>query len=308
MKKTIIYILLISLVLFGGQCAQKQKAAEGPFVGGAKGVDIAFIAGSPPTEFSQTDTVPVKVLLKNNGEQDINAEDAQVKVYGIYYPNFGLLDQYKGTSSILRGITQFEKEGGEQQVEIGNLKYTQPVTNFEDITLRAKVCYPYETKSQIKACLGSLEIKEKGGEQICELTGEKVKSGSVSAAPIQVTSVNQKPYAANQILFEITIQNSGKGDVYDPSFGCIDFEDLVKRSDAENIVNVEVNPADVKCSFLESESNKGQIRLTTGKKILSCRKTVEATESNFEQNLNINLNYKYIDRASTNIKIREFTS
>ena len=296
---------MVALLLTGQQCGKKEAKTEGPFVGGVKGVDISFVQGYPLSEFFASDTVPVKVLLKNNGESDVNAGEAKVKLYGVYLPSFGLADAYKATNSLLRGITQYSKEGSEQEVDLGNIKYTQQIINFEDVTLRAKVCYPYQTKVQTKVCLGSLSEIEKGAEQVCTVTGEKLSQGSVSSAPIQVTSITQKPFSSNQVLFEITIQNSGKGSVYKPVALCEDLEDAIKRGGSENIVSIEINPADIKCSFLESESNKGTTRLVDNKKTFTCRKIVGSTGSNYIQNMNMDVSYKYIESASTTTKIRE---
>ncbi|MEW6063271.1 MAG: hypothetical protein AB1571_02795 [Nanoarchaeota archaeon] len=305
MKKVLIFILLVALLLTGQQCGKKQEKTEGPFVGGSNGLSVSFVQGYPPSEFFQSDTVPTKVLLKNNGESDVNAGEAKVKLYGVYLPNFGLTDVYKATSSTLRGITQYSKEGSEQEVDLGNIKYSQQVINFEDVTLRAKVCYPYKTKVQTKICLGSLSEIEKGAEQVCTITGEKLTQGSVSSAPIQITSITQKPFSSNQVLFEITLQNNGKGSVYKPVSSCEDLEDVIKRGSSENIVSIEISPADIKCSFLESESNKGTVKLIDNKKTFTCRKTVESTGSNYIQNMNIDISYKYIESTSTTVKIRE---
>src|SRR3989344_7074481 len=219
-QSIIVTLLLASLILFGGQCAQKEKAAEGPFFGGNKGIDLSFVSGAPPSEFSQGESVPLKLRLLNSGETIVKAGEAKVKVFGIYTPSFGISDQYRATQGDLLGMSPLIKEGGEQEVELDNIRYTLPVANFEDFDLRSKVCYPYKTRSQVKICMGSLLEQERGGEQVCALTGEKLKTGSVSAAPVQITSITQEPYSTNQVLFKVTIENKGKGEVYNIDSTC----------------------------------------------------------------------------------------
>ena len=106
------------------------------------------------------------------------------------------------------------------------------------------------------------------------------------------------------MLFSIAIENKGKGEVYRPTMECIDLDDAIKKSDNADVIKVIV-PDDIKCSFLGETASVGEVRLAANKNVLTCRRDVPETGSNFEQKLTILLEYKYVDTATKSIKIFE---
>lgn len=303
MRKYFVIFFLITLLLTVSAC-KKDTKQTGPFKGGINGVEISFLPTAPPSEFNSRDTVPVKVLLKNKGERDVAEGEAKVQLFGIHYPSFGLSEEYRQTSGKLIGISEFVTEGGEQQVDIGVISYNKEIINFEEFQLKARVCYPYSTKAQLNVCISSLNLEQGGAEKVCSVSGEKLGKNDVSSAPIQITRVTEKLRGSDQLLFDISIENKGKGLPYRNSMECSDLNDAIKKSDNENIVVVKV-PEDIKCSFLGETASTGELRLTEGKKILTCRRNVPETGSNFEQKLTITLEYKYVDTTTKSIKIFE---
>ncbi len=298
-------ILLIVLVIFIAGCKNKEPVKEGPFVGGTDGVSISFVEGSPISEFSQGESVPVKILLKNNGEYSVKENLAQVRLFGLQMSDYGLSSDYKTVTGSLRGVEKGILEGGEQIVDMGNLNYERSVAGFLDAELFAKVCYPYNTEARITACASSRSIIESGREEVCTVDGEKAEAGYVSSAPVQVSSFVEELRGTGQVLFRITIDNKGNGDVYDPNTNCVDMDDAVKRSDKINIVKVTVLPEDVSCSFLGADSNVGEIRLEDGTKNLVCTMDVEDTGASYEREIQVDLDYKYVESTSKQLKILE---
>jgi len=311
MVRNILIILFISLVLFMSACDNSGvvPADDGPFKGGAEGVEISFMPAAPSTSFDQDQSEPVRIKLKNNGEYDIPSGEAMVKIFGIHHASFGLSSEFKGTTGPLRGVSEFIDEGGEQIIEMGNLKYTPDITNFYEFSLKAKACYPYETNSQVMACISSSSIEESGGDLECGIDGNKIKSGTVSRSPIQIDSFTEELRGADQIIFNMGISNDGNGDVYDPEVTCSDLDDAIKKGEAENIIYVEVDPMELICSFLGDEGNNGKIRLKqTGDNTLTCRMFVEEGESNYEQRIRVRLKYKYVDSVSKDLTVYEVKS
>ena len=300
-KKILLVLLTISLLVIFG-CKQQQEGS-GPFIGGIKGIDAGFSPNAPPSQFNEDQEVPVKITLVNNGEFNVDSGLVEVQLFGVNRPIFGLNDQYKPTEGVLYGVDQFNTQGGEQQVDFGVMKYTQKISNEEDFNLKAKVCYPYTTYAQIKACVSSVSIEEGKGDQVCTIEGEKVVKGSVSSGPIQVTSFKQEFRGADIVLFNMNIENKGIGKVYKEDSICSDLDDAIKRADSENIIHVKIIPEDVKCRFLGATSSEGDIRLDNGIKLLTCQQAVQGTGSNFEEKVAIELSYKYIDSASKSFKI-----
>jgi len=300
-NKTIPIILILSLLIFmGADCGKKTTASTGPYTGGTSGISIAFVESSPTAEFSKSDSMPVKVLVKNNGEYTVPSGQVKAKIYGVYHKSFGLVDQYKATITSLEGISKIVDEGAEQELNLGTINYKEAITNFQESTLMAKVCYPYETNVQFEGCIGSSKGLAEGKEQVCAISGEKLGSGMVSGAPVQVTSILQESYAADQVKFLIAIENVGGGDIYDLTETCEKLEESSK-----DIIKIEIQtPQDVQCSFLEGEAKSGTIRLKENKKILSCKKKAESDET-IKQLIKFKISYHYTDSTSKTVKIYE---
>ena len=301
MRRILILVFLVLFFITG--CAQKQQEKSGTFIGGSDGISIEFKDIAPPAEFNQGEDVPIKVILKNNGEYDIVSGNAKAKIYGINLNDFGLTGEYKSNIGLLRGKGEFLEEGGEQEISFGNLNYNQEVTNSRDFTIRSKVCYPYQTRAEIEVCIKSATSVE-AGETICDLEGEKIISGSVSGAPIQITSLTEKTRGSNQVRFDITVENKGGGNVYSENIGCDDLEDNMIKLNNENKLTLEViSPLDVLCSFKSGEdSNVGEIELSSNVEEISCWMDAEDTYSDI---LKIRLMYIYTDTTSKDITIFE---
>ena|SRR3989344_3153777 len=296
-----VLLFLIMIIIFVGACNQTPKES-GAFIGGSKGIEISFLSNAPPAEFNTKDSVPITVVLKNLGENEVLASEAQVKVFGVHTPSFGLNDNFVSNQKKLVSVSEFVKEGGEAEVSLGNIKYNAEINNFETFPLKAKVCYPYNTRSQINACITSRTIEDGKGEKTCTYTGEKAISGSVSGGPIQITSVTEKLRASDELLFDIVIENKGVGKVYRAQSSCSDIEDSTKVDNLIDIVNVRFKDQDVECTFIGETSSSGEVRLLDGKKTLTCKKGVPGSSS-FKQTLQIDLDYMYVDSATKQIKI-----
>jgi hypothetical protein len=299
-----VLILLMGIIMIGGCNTGTKTPTNGPYSGGVNGVAISFLAAAPTPTFNKGDSVPVKVLLKNNGEFDIASGEAQVKIYGIHHPSFGLSDQFKATSGELLGLNNLRTEGGEQQIDMGSINYNQDIVGSEKFTLNAEVCYPYMTDAILNACITTNKIEASGSQKSCTIqTGkstEKIAKGDVSGAPVQVTSITEELKGTNRVMFHITVENKGKGRVFKYDAACADLE-KVEQTDISNIVSIST-PEDVQCILLDKTSNSGDIRLTAGKKIVDCYKDVTETNS-YAQKIDFKLKYKYLDTTSLGIEI-----
>ena len=301
--KKIMFVMLFLVFIAG--CKDKEPTNVGPFAGGTDGVAISFVEGSPISEFVQGESVPVKILLNNNGEYDVKENTAQIKLYGLQMSDYGLNADYKSVTGGLRGVEKSIIEGGEQIIEMGNLNYKRSVAGFIESQLFAKVCYPYNTEARITACASSRSIAESGRDQVCVVEGEKAEEGFVSSAPIQVSGFTEELRGTNQVLFRIVVDNKGIGDVYNIDTSCADMDDAIKRADKLNIIKVNILPEDVSCSFLGQETNSGEIRLDQGTKTLVCTMDVEDTGASYEREIQVDLDYKYVETTSTQLKILE---
>ena len=303
MKKYIIIIFLALLLIFSG-CAKKDTNEKiATYYGGIDGVSISFKEIAPPDQFDQGKEVPVAVLLKNKGEYDIVSGNAKAKIYGINLDTFNLLNEYRGTNGILRGKGEFNIEGGEREITFGNLKYDEEIINSRDFEIRARACYPYQTKTDIPVCIKS-SISEETGSNVCNIGEEKVTEGTVSGAPIQVTSITEKTRGSNQVRFDIKIENKGAGNVYSNDVTCDQLEDDTVNLQNKNKIFLEViNPLDVTCAFRSGEdSDKGYIELSNNEAVISC--WVEAQDT-YTDYLRLTLSYMYTETTSKKVTIFE---
>jgi hypothetical protein len=193
----------------------------------------------------------------------------------------------KGYKTVEGELYAIEKglieEGGEQIVEMGNIDYSREIPGESyDVDLSAKVCFPYQTTAQIMTCVSSLDIERGGGEKVCKYNDNKVTSGSVSSGPIQITSLTES-LRSNQVLYEIEIKDNGGGKLYKLDPSCTELEKSEVRSEYEDVLDITVEPSDIRCRFFGEESNSGKLKLTAGTKKLICEKDVRGTDSSYKE-------------------------
>ena len=305
MNKNYLFLgLLISLLIVGCQTGT-ESTGTGTFKGGNDGVSIKFVDLAPPKTFDEENSVSVKVLLNNKGEYDLVSGSAKARIFGVNLDNFGLVREYKGTPGSLRGVGEFNLEGGQAEIDFGSAKYALPITNSEDFTFRARVCYPYQTRVLSDVCVASALALESNTNVACDVSGEKLKTGDASAGPVQVTSITQQTRGSNQIRFDVNIEDKGKGSSFNPSSSCEALEDDVAKISNENKVRIEVvNPTGVICDFKDREpSNSGIIELKLGKGIISCWMNVN--DQPYVDKLSVKLDYLYREDTSTAVRIFE---
>ena len=303
-NKVLALFLIFSLLFVAAQCGTTTpKDTATTFIGGSNGVEIAFKETAPIAEFQQTDSVPLTVVLKNKGESDLITGAAKVKLFWVNLDSFSIAtNTYKGTSGPLKKVSSISPEGSEQEVNFENIKYKLQIPGNEvNYALKAKVCYPYETDTFASLCIRSKLLEKEVGCTLDEgKNAERIKTGDVSSAPIQVTSLTEKTRGSDQVQFAIKIENKGTGKVYTANSDCEALDkDTIKKLDSENKISYEItNPAGVKCG--SSETNKGDITLVNNAYTLNCWKTVDSV---YEDKLNLKLNYVYISDTTKNIKI-----
>jgi len=301
MKRELALVMMgIILVLAG--CQQQEEPGTGTFTSGSSGISIAFVDLSPPKTLDEGGVFPVKVILKNKGEYDLTSGEARARLFGVNLDNFGLVKQYKSTLSPLRGMGEFNPEGGQGEIDFGNAQYALPVINSEEFTLRARVCYPYQTRVLSNVCIANAVGK---GSTACSVEGEKIKKGDVSGGPIQVTSLKQQTRGSTQVRFDVMIENKGGGEVFNPGVGCEELDEEVFKLSNQYKVRVEVvNPQNVQCDFKDGEPvGSGIVELKNGKASLSC--WMEVNDEPFTDRMSLKVTYLYRDDTLTTFRIFE---
>ena len=293
------------LVVSGCKTDTPETSDEGPYIGGNKGLSLSFERSSPPSEFAEDDSVSVLVNVLNEGEYEVTENVAQIQIFGLSPSEFqGLNFDYISIPTTLYAAEEGLYEvGGEAIVDMGTVDYTGVISQqFNTRTINTRVCYPYQTRTSVEACITSGRIEDLGGEDICDYEDVKLSSGMVSSGPVQITSFGEKLAGINQVKFEIGFENKGEGEAYKVDSEC--GMDLITAQQNKNKVHVKVLPEEVSCRFYGGETgNEGDLVLIAGEeKILDCTMEVEQ-ETKYTQGVAVLVDYKYIDSVSKEIKI-----
>ena len=242
------------------------------------------------------------------GEYDVPENTVKLKLFGVAPNEFSTLNfDFKLVPNSLYPI---EKDifdvGGEALVEMGEIDYSGTINQqFYDTTLFAKICYPYQTKSDIEACITSKRIEDSDSEEVCNYAGVNLGSGSVSSGPVQITSFTEELRGLSQISFKIGFENRGTGNVYSDVVSCEDI-DLLTAQQEKNKVHVKINnvdPETISCNFPSGSGVEGDLTLAEGQeKILVCIMDIDQT-AQYTQSIDVSVEYKYTETTKRDIKI-----
>jgi len=330
-KKSFFLILLILglfsfLLLLLSACYHSRLVPEGPvmadtnlggFVGGITGLNINVIDGAPPSVIQGAGLTPFSfiITLENAGEASVGPGTDNPLVFarlaGIMYKNFGLTEAtvVKTLDSKLeparRNFDGTLLPGEISSISFDNLAYKPNVFESLSLTIRAEVCYDYETYATTKFCMRRDVFEAQEDASICSLRGFKPVSNS--GAPIHVTRVEEAPVNNDTVQINFVIEHLGNGvffyrnepkDLFD---ACV-FDDLnpyIYKLEVF-VEPVQKNTYGVDCLRLDNELSGGGaygvIRMFQGAPLtISCflKRTKPVSVRIYEDLLNIKLRYRY---------------
>jgi len=296
-KLIVIVVLFAILITFSG-CFGKPRERDitesQAFAGGSQGLTVSFIAGQPPAQIFEGQPFTIAVQIDNKGEAD--AVDATVTLAGIdtSAQGFNLISEKTQLFSI-EGVTKLDTTitPGGQHIAIFDFN-GRSIFATSSFTAQAVVSYNYETRALAAACLQENAFQQTiGGTEVCKVSG--VKAVQSSGAPVQVTSVEQTPSG-----FLIKIRNAGKGTAFVSSSGALPESDSqLTLSERDRVsITTEVAGQTLTCT-------PGVILLANGEGQTFCRAPDLTGRGDFVDQLQITLNYGYVDRASTTFSVQD---
>ena len=347
-----ILLILLILLLFSGllllagcSCSRRENrvfSSEeiGGFVGGTTGLEVNVLDGAPPrvipggglTSFSFV------ISLENVGEADVGPGTdnpfVMARLTGIMYNNFGLTNDFSGmggkasrlepaakTLDSKLGAAKKNFDGtilpGEiNYVSFENLTYLPEVFETLPLTIRAEVCYDYETLATTKFCIKRDVLESWEDASICTLAG--LKPVANSGAPIHVTAVKENPVGKDTVQLDFVIEHVGPGvffyrskpkDLFD---ACVFDDTNPDMYVLEVFVEpVQKNVYDISCLRLDDElpggGAYGVVRMYGGAPlVLSCflKRTKPMSTRVYADLLNIKLKYRYGDFLEVPILIQ----
>ncbi len=322
---------MISFLFLIGCSGQK---AIGPdptqtYVGGTEGIRAYLIDGMPPPMIHDDGTFPfgVGVTLENVGESDVGPTSENtfmmVRLEGINPIQFGTDDEKinKLMTVPLKGARRnFDGTifpGEITTVTFEPLNYNPNIHGNNQFTIRADVCYDYETIATTQICIKDDVLENIQDVSICSLSGEKFPQNS--GGPLHITSVIENPMAENKIQINFLIEHVGIGEFFGRPLEGEPFDkekcDFSPRNYNKYNVDVVVEPLiddgmTISCSRFEGKNN-GRIKLYQGAPVtVSC--VVERTRPSsgrvYQDLLNIRLKYRYGQFIETPIIIQDVSN
>jgi hypothetical protein len=302
-------VLLLGLFLgtAGCQSDNKTTGTSTPFMGGTNGILLSFTPEAPPAEVYDSGNYPFDIVIQltNDGEYDVKAADATVRILGIDPADFGkttaelslqpvedLLGSYKeaDTGTVIKGTTT--------TVEFTNFNYKGKTAGNMQMPLFADICYTYGTKVASQLCIK--KDPTDSSSRICVV--EEDKPVYSSSAPVQVSLLHQSLRGRNTVGFTFTVQKKGNGNVFSRGSKC-DTTGILY----ENKVWIEVivpEMTGLKCTgFTGGTDNTGFVTLYSGERTISCTQPAPA-DTDYVKNIDINLVYDYREDITTNILIK----
>jgi hypothetical protein len=302
-------VLLVAFSMIGADgCNSSEKTTAGPYLGGTKGITIAFAPEAPPKEVFDAGVYPfdVSIQLTNSGEWEVKKEDTQVRILGIDPADFSKV-QADFTQQPFEDLMPSTKEpdtgkslsGTTSSVDFQGLNYKNAVTGNMPMPLYADVCYLYGTNVISQLCVKKDPTDT--SSKICKI--EEDKSVYSSGAPVQVTYFHQSIGGKNLLRFTFTVKKVAvSGDVFEKSTKC-NTEGILH----ENKVWVEVNVPEMpgtRCSGLQGGTeNAGFVTLYNGERTITCTQPVTA-ETDYVKNLDMKLVYDYRDQLPQILTIK----
>ncbi|MDA3856495.1 MAG: hypothetical protein PF569_09645 [Candidatus Woesearchaeota archaeon] len=323
--KKIIYILIVAMMLLFVGCTSGTNAKtnsfqlEGAFNGGDEALGVEFSEGQPPEKVKDggIQPFPIRVLLENIGENDIEEGEGHVSLAGISFTEFGITaEDASQPIPELRGVKQQGDNvipGSKQFVMFQGLKFMSDLgSGSQEKTILLDLCYPYTTNARASICVSGNTIQGYDNDlEVCSLDGNRDYANS--GAPVQIENVVQNTAGATSIQIQFDIVHIGKStngrvyrsDVLDSE--CKINGNPVSSTNAaleENYVTYFIEAGElnsgVDCGA--TGTNTETVLLSGDKTTVFC--TIDTTgQEDYEKGIAIVLDYDYFDRTSVSIEI-----
>lgn len=311
--RILILILIVSMVFVVG-CTQDDDIVSGAFVGGTNGLSIGFGKDAPPARVFDFDSgenggedFDILVEVENKGEYDIPGNEIIVTLSGIDVRDFGLNSPHRILDRTLEGQGEFNGKvvnGDKDELIYEGAEYNFDLSADWKTTIRADICYEYQTKATTSICL-KRKATDREIDDVCQMNDENVQVEN-SGAPVQIEQVSTRSSASSEIMISFVVRNKGEGLIHPPGTFT---NKCIKEEDEEDRLKLEVFSGSGRyapeCSQLGNK-NIGEVKLTNNEKVVRCRiKTINAPESAVEEPINIRATYMYRNAISTDLIVED---
>ncbi len=304
MRKAMIMLLFAVLLL--AACDTTTTGTD-PFLGGTDGVSMEFMTGAPPDEVFDGGDFPFSVVmtLKNEGEWNIPAGKATLKIDGINPLEFGVSndDLVMVTTDDLEPSKKDSEgniiPGTVVWMEFPEMVYSGELAGNTLFPVRANLCYEYGTRATSTLCIRE-NLREYTDDTVCDINEDK--SVYSSGAPVVVSTFDEAVAGSDKVRFTFTLVHKGPGTIYKMETGC---DGTVYSNKNKVHVSVDSGLAGLKCTgFQEGDDTSGFVTFSEeGTRVVTCTQPVEA-QTDFNQPVNIALGYDYKAHISTTLLVK----
>src|SRR3989338_709994 len=310
MRKILIVLLFVSLVMTACDGKGPKGSIENTWIGGTKGVIVSFEENAPQAEVFDGGNYPFGVVtkLKNEGEYEVQKEDVKVTISGILAQEFGRVesDLVKGPDDLLPAKRKDSEGRAEDSdpvfVDFGDFTFESSIVAQNTYTLRADVCYKYQTTANSLICV--LKDNLKDNYAVCAVNEPKAVFNS--GAPVQISDFRESARGKNKIAFTFIVSHKGAGKIFKMDSGCNvtsrDFEDRV-FVDVSTGIEGKLECTGLKESTMTNGSVSGFLTLFSSQKAVSCSQEV-STNSDYQKPATIKATYDYSDNIVTEVLVK----
>jgi hypothetical protein len=314
---SILILIAASLLSACTSIDKKMDYKAAGFVGGDEGLRTRLVTGAPPQVIQAGGLMPFSFLLMldNVGEARIGPGTDNplilVRLLGVIHKDFGLTTDSAALrlSQVLeparRNIDGSVTPGEATSVEFNDLSYKPGVLGTLALTLRAEVCYDYESLATAKFCMKSDLLESSQDSTICSLRGPRIVGNS--GAPLHVSFVEQAPTGPYSIQVNFKVEHFGNGAFFARSSPVDNYKPCEFNDYNPDLYKVEVivepvqkGTYDVSCLRLDERISgggaKGVVRMSRAAPLsLTCfvKRNSPSESRLYEDILNIRLRYRY---------------
>ncbi|MBS3117447.1 hypothetical protein J4430_01030 [Candidatus Woesearchaeota archaeon] len=306
MRKSYLVICAVTLLFIAGctSATNKQEAKGRSFVGGTDGLDFLFAKGSPPDRVldSGQEEFDIALLITNLGEFTVPRGRLIATLSGIAAQDFNIGSLTKVSDFALAGKgidRELTIEGDTEEILFERAKYQPDLPADFFVTIRADICYDYQTRAVGSLCLKRNPRERSVSQDICDVDAEEVVIEN-SGAPLQIELLRQRPSSSNIIKVSFDVVNKNNGVPYNQGT----FNAECSGNDAQkDKVRVRLdspgNRLNIRCSRFDDRA-EGVINLIAGRKQVTCDiDTTNLQNIAFQHPLIISVDYMYREAITT---------
>jgi len=303
-KKYFLVLFVVGLLFLITACeeGEGETTIPEPFTGGSQGLVAEFeeigVIEEGEYSFYEDELIPMQIIFKNKGEEDIDIGGLVVELKGILLADFsGITSGILSNDELIEAVSEFNPEGGEILVDFtpaGGASYLQEISGAH-YTINPFVVYKYEysTKALVPEVCFKEDLRD---ERLCNV--RESKEVFSSGAPIQVISVEEETAGTGKISLTFEVENVGGGEVttpgneFNPSYGQIAYrlEPITER-------------ADWQCAAAGREN---EARLIGGSATIRCRLLNPLPpDALYTKAIGLTINYDYRDVIQQKIRIKK---